>query len=557
MGMKKVFFYILLLVTFFCSNEVIAQTPQWSNWSKFASCFLGFEFRVKAIGFNKYVSKYEWIAQVKNSYGRLVHFNMSWTVGSEKQVIGRFSVQPGNTSNAVSYYFNSNAEALYVGVSEVCFGENWLSCTNCYAACDGQPGVPNQPICNTNNSTTNSSTTNNNTSAKNNYSDRGSEQKTGSKAVSPPRDPKYLNAKECALYFPNGSHPDGPGDCIWESCPCPHKVYGENVNFSQNQTVPISNTSPQLTLQNTLNQYNEALIQNTISNIQNTPINTFEVGKLEIKNVKRQPASGTGVDKGSVSSISGLDKIEIEFEEFSNKKETEIFDHVKPVGSTQRVIELLRGVINSKHSAKAGKIDFDLTINEKGFVVGVSLLSEPRDKELEDKVSSDIRFGDPMIFYHTPATTKSGKPVSENISYSVTYSSSDDVQQAINLKAKNTEAAKNPRTVPLDNGQEYELKGYEELIETKNVTPLSSFSKEVILAKINELKNLPGDAYKKIKGFFDLEFLNNADLTNEKNNIKDTPTPSYSSDRLTMVNGVLFSVRRVNNKMSILTPIEK
>jgi hypothetical protein len=300
-------------------------------------------------------------------------------------------------------------------------------------------------------------------------------------------------------------------------------------------------------------QYNDAMNQKAIANIQNTPITKLEIGKVDIKDVKKEPASG--IDKATIAGIVESGKIDMEFPELSNKNDDPGFSHAKPFPTMERAVAILRGAIDWQHPETGGKMDFDLTIDEQGTVIGVSLLSEPRKKELEDKVSSQI-LRHPLVYYHKPAE-RNGKQVRDNISYSIVYSSSAELDIEKKLKWQYEEKKRNPRTVPLDNGQDYELLDNEELIETRNVTPLSSFSKEVILAKINELKNLPGDAYKKIKGFFDLEFLNNADLTNEKNNIKGTPTPSYSSDRLTMVNGVLHSVRRVNSKMSILTPIEK
>lgn len=547
--MRKVFFLFVFHLALILPNSCISQAAEWGNWNTL-SCTEGLQGRVKSIGFNKYVSKYEWIAQIKNNYGVKATFSMYWTVGGEKQSIGQFTVFPGGTTNAVSYYFVSNAEMCYVSLSDVCFGNDvWCKCK---ADCDVQPGVPNQlseEACKAltsppKNNSSSSSTNNSSRTTTNTYSNNTTVNNTNTTATGTSGKPissynkcGHINYAQCDVYIANGN---GNEWCHYN-----------DVGYTASKQI----NSQQLGYQNSLNQYNEAQIQNTISNIQNTPINTFEVGKLEIKNIKRQPASGTGVDRGSVSSISGLDKIEMEFPELANKNDDQGFSHAKPFPTMERAVAILRGAIDWQHPETGGKMDFDLTIDEQGTVIGVSLLSEPRKKELEDQVSSQI-LRHPLVYHHTPAE-RNGKQVRDNISYSIVYSSAVELEKEKKLKWQSEGKKKNPRTVPLDNGQDQELKDNEILIDTKDVTPLSSFSKVVILAKINELKNLPGDTYKMIKGIFDLEFLNNADLTNEKNNIKDTPTPSYSSDRLTMVNGVLHSVRRVNNKMSILTPIEK
>jgi hypothetical protein len=140
--MKNILLFIVLILFF--DKDLISQ-PSWSTWGKF-NCFEGFSFRVMNKGFNKNVNKYEWIAEVKNNYLRKVHISMTWKVGTEEKSIGRFSLDPGSTTNAVSYYFTSSENYMYVSANNVCFGENWLSCDgtkNCYAICDN--GVPNIP----------------------------------------------------------------------------------------------------------------------------------------------------------------------------------------------------------------------------------------------------------------------------------------------------------------------------------------------------------------------------------------------------------------------------
>lgn len=149
--MKKIF---LLSILLFQLTFVFGQNTQWSNWTSM-SCYQGFKTSANNLGFVKSINEYSWKMKIKNNYNRRVHFNMSWIVGNEKQSIGRFSLNPGEETNHVSYYFKSNSTSWQVEVTEVCFGENWMSCTNgCYAECDN--GSPKQPNCDKNTGSTNS-----------------------------------------------------------------------------------------------------------------------------------------------------------------------------------------------------------------------------------------------------------------------------------------------------------------------------------------------------------------------------------------------------------------
>lgn len=155
--MKKIF---LLTILLFQLTFVFGQNTQWSNWTSM-SCYQGFKTSANNLGFVKSINEYSWKMKIKNNYNRKVHFNMSWIVGNEKQSIGRFSLNPGEETNHVSYYFKSNSTSWQVEVTEVCFGENWMSCTNgCYAECDN--GSPKQPNCDKNTGSTNSTNQSNN-----------------------------------------------------------------------------------------------------------------------------------------------------------------------------------------------------------------------------------------------------------------------------------------------------------------------------------------------------------------------------------------------------------
>ena len=331
-------------IALFFNNESNAQTPQWGNWGRL-QCYEGLEARVKNIGYNKYGKKYEWIAQVKNTYGKLVHFDMSWTVSGEKIGIGRFSVQPGNISNAVSYYFNSNTDELFVGISQVCFGENWLSCAGCYYAdCDIRPGVPNQQPCNTAVANTNTNNTYNNTNSNNQNSNTYTE---------PSKNNSSSNNDDCNYHALR---------CNKKDCPCPnHNKTTANTNtkpltpqeiqqqqqyaqqVQQQQQLAAQKDEQQRYLQASqrewdrklqqqrdelekqkarqayADQVNDAVNQKAITNIQNTPITKLEVNKVDIKEVKKEPASG--IDKATVAGIVESGKYEMEFPELLGNDE--------------------------------------------------------------------------------------------------------------------------------------------------------------------------------------------------------------------------------------------
>jgi hypothetical protein len=143
MEKRRLAFLLSTTAILFISTNLCSQL----NWSQpvTSPCYKGFEARAAFIKYSTAVNQYEWICEVKNNYNRLVHFNMSWVIGNEKKSIGRFSLQPGRSTNAVSHYFNSSATNWLVGIESVCFGDNWMSCAgNCYADCDIRPGVPNQ-----------------------------------------------------------------------------------------------------------------------------------------------------------------------------------------------------------------------------------------------------------------------------------------------------------------------------------------------------------------------------------------------------------------------------
>jgi hypothetical protein len=171
----------------------------------------------------------------------------------------------------------------------------------------------------------------------------------------------------------------------------------------------------------------------------------------------------------------------------------EIFTHAKPIPSAEKMIGVLRNAIDWQHPEKGGKMDFDLTIDDKGTVKGVSVLSNPRNIELEDKVTSHI-LRQPIVYYHTPAE-RNGKPVSDNVSYSVTYTSYAEEDKsgisAMNLNGKWKSDIDKNLTVTLTASSEDEFLYnwvVSALIKVKGKANFKRESGNLFIAKITGIK---------------------------------------------------------------------
>jgi hypothetical protein len=141
--MKKIIQFCFTILILFGNYKSYSQ-GSWGSWSTM-SCYKGFQGAVLTNGYVKSINQYSWQAKIKSNYSKKVTFNMSWTVGGETVSIGQVSLNPGQEYSHTSRYFNSNANRLDIQISEVCFGNNWLSCKSCFADCDN--GSANQPDC--------------------------------------------------------------------------------------------------------------------------------------------------------------------------------------------------------------------------------------------------------------------------------------------------------------------------------------------------------------------------------------------------------------------------
>ncbi len=407
--MKKLFILLVFHIAMTTPNSCLSQAAEWGNWGKIP-CYQGFDIRVKYIGYSKVVNQHEWVAQVKNSYPTKVTFSMYWSIGAEKQNIGQFTVSPGMTTSASSYYFNSSSNNLYVEIGSVCFGADaWCKCK---ADCDTKPGVPNQlseEACKAmlshpkSNEPSSGSYSNNSSTSTNNTNDQAIKDALARRDFK-----KYpFDANECKQLFPNGHPPPGSGDCIWLNCPCPEHFGKTSISTISQTATNYSNSSVSSQL---LNQYNEAQIQNTIRDIQNTPINTFDAGKLEIKPVKKQ--SPSEVDKRSVASIVESEKIELEFPELLNfKMEAPIFNDPTYFNDFEKY--LFEKTIKPKDGKAYVTVEFFVT--EKGTVEYINI--KTNNEKFIQPVTDAILFADGKW---KPAT-QGGKPFRQKVNFKVNF----------------------------------------------------------------------------------------------------------------------------------------
>jgi len=94
------------------------------------------------------VSKYERVGRVTNDYDRSVTFDVTLTIGVQKQIIGQFTPKPGASTFEQSLYCDTRSTDAAIEVENICFGtrDKAGSCSyRCFVQCDA--GTPNQPNC--------------------------------------------------------------------------------------------------------------------------------------------------------------------------------------------------------------------------------------------------------------------------------------------------------------------------------------------------------------------------------------------------------------------------
>jgi hypothetical protein len=397
---------ITLFILLFSTLKISAQ--EFTEPEPDKNCYQGLRISWAKKLYSEKTGEYLYYFRIFNHYPKPVKFDVWFKVGD--QTISRSTgmiPKDGKWSDAMNLFKSSETPSYYI--DNVCFeGMKCGGKDDCYAKCDLEKEKINQPC---GSESEESSQTNNEIKEEANVKEEVQTNKVIKKTIEKP---------EASIMSLNGK---------WKC----------SINYIKTNNIIVVN--------------------------ENEFIWDWVVKMLLITNkgqmtFKRQSdnifvADNTGNNIGNqgwcryVAKIINDNKLELEIYNCSGKlgktaeltrnsdSDDDIFIHAKPVPSAEKMIAVLRNAIDWQHPENGGKMDFDLTIDEKGTVKGVSVLSTPRNKELEDKVTSHI-LKQPIVYYHTPAE-RNGKPVSDNVSYSVTYTSYADLEKARLLKANTGE----------------------------------------------------------------------------------------------------------------------
>lgn len=336
---------------------------KWSNW-EINQCYNQLQYRYKQImDVGPYANMYYVDVEIKNGYSENIFFDLSLQNEYGSYIIGKhFGIRSGN--GFPQRFGIGSSQNINLQVSKVCFGTDNSKTAKCDAERNKvstpppnnykpftsnpyniQPGIPSNP---NGFSSTNTNTSNITTAAP-------------ARQLTPQ---EWQQQQQFSL-----------------------QVQQQKQHYEQNLKLQQQNQEQkqqwlleqQLKKQQEqeriarLNQYNEAKAQKIISQIQNTPVKTFEVGKMEINNVKEQPASG--LDKGSVSRIVGNEKIEIELPEFSD------YEIKNTVLNDSSFFNSFEKYLQQKTQRPLGKdnaplkafVNVSFTVTEKGKIEDISI----------------------------------------------------------------------------------------------------------------------------------------------------------------------------------------
>ena len=337
---------------------------KWSSW-EINQCYNQLQYRYKQIiDVGPYANMYSVDVEVKNGYSENIFFDLSLQNEKGIYIIGKhFGIRAGN-SFPQRFGIGSD-QKISLQVSKVCFGtdnskaalcdaeRNKASSTpppNTYKPVTSnpyniQPGIPNNS---------------NGFSSTNNHSSTTAPKTTTTVPTQQLTPEEWKRVQQFELLGQQQ-----------------RQIYEQNKKLEeeqqrQRQQLLIDNQLKQQQEQERLarmNQLNEEQTQRTISRMQNTPIKTFEVGKVEIKNVKRKAGS----------EITSTPDIEIELPEFSaNDTKNAVFKDSIFKNNFERYLQqktqrpLGKGNIPLKEIVNVG-----LTITEKGNIEEINI--EPRN----------------------------------------------------------------------------------------------------------------------------------------------------------------------------------
>jgi hypothetical protein len=308
--------------------------------------------------------------EIKNGYLENIFFDLSLLNEYGTNLIGKhFGIRAGNSYP--QRFSLGSSENINLQASKVCFGADNSKTALCDAERNKasstpppnyykpvttnpyniQPGIPN----NSNgfsSTTTNSTTTSN---ATNNTITTPTQQLT-------PEDWKRVQQNELALQQQRQFH-DQQLKLQQQNQEQQQQRLQEQQQKQQQEQERIAR----------LNQYNEAQTQKIISQIQNTPVKTFEVGKMEFNNVKKQPAPG--LDKGSVSGIVGSEKIEMELPEFSDYEiKNAVFNDSSFLNSFEKYLQQkTQRPLGKGNAPQKAFVNIRFTVTEKGKIEDISI----------------------------------------------------------------------------------------------------------------------------------------------------------------------------------------
>lgn len=140
---KRIQILVLAMILIACAATAFGQ-DYWSV-QKPMSCHPKLLSSVHGGIFQPQVKQYEWQGRVTNTYDQTVTFDMYMKVGNQKKTIGRFTVEPGKSTNATSLYYDDSSKLIEISVDNVCFLKGGCK-VSCYAGCDNGRSI-NQPSC--------------------------------------------------------------------------------------------------------------------------------------------------------------------------------------------------------------------------------------------------------------------------------------------------------------------------------------------------------------------------------------------------------------------------
>ncbi len=336
-----------------------ATDNKWSNWET-NQCYNQLQYRYKQImDVGPYANMYYVDVEIKNGYSENIFFDLSLQNDYGSYIIGKhFGIRAGN--GFPQRFGIGSSQNINLQVSKVCFGTDNSKTALCDAERNKasttpppnsykpiitnpyniQPGIPNNPngfsSTNTNSTTTNNSTT------------------TAPKQQFTAEEWKRIQQNEQLLLQQKQFHDEQV------------RLQQQNEVLKQQQFMEqqLKQQQEQERIAR-MNQYNEEQTQRTISKMQNTPVKTFEVGKLEIKNVKQK----------NNSDFSTTPDLELELPEFSGKeiKNATFIDSLLHSSFENYLQQKTQRPLGQYNTPQTATVSVRFNVTEKGKIEDISI----------------------------------------------------------------------------------------------------------------------------------------------------------------------------------------